>query len=109
MGRLDGKVALITGAGSGMGRVATQAFVREGARVVAADVNDKAVHDTVANLDGQAVAVLGDVTPDADVAGLFEAAPPPLGESGRRLYNPRPLRRDAVFLRTTTDPRSGRA
>jgi len=47
MGRLDGKVALITGAGSGMGRVAAQAFVREGAKVVAADVNDKAVHETM--------------------------------------------------------------
>ena len=58
MGRLDGKVALITGAGSGMGRMAAQAFVREGAKVVAADVNDKAVHETVANLDGQAVAVI---------------------------------------------------
>ncbi|MDQ6714186.1 MAG: SDR family NAD(P)-dependent oxidoreductase, partial [Candidatus Dormibacteraeota bacterium] len=74
MGRLDGKVALITGAGSGMGRVATHAFVREGARVVAADVNDKAVHETVANLHGQAVAVIGDVTRDADVAVFVETA-----------------------------------
>ncbi len=86
MGRLDGKVALITGAGSGMGRAAAQAFVREGAKVVAADVNDKAVHDTVANLDGQAVAVVGDVTRDADVAVFVETA---VGRFGKLdvLYN----------------------
>src|SRR5207302_10551690 len=74
MGRLDGKVALITGAGSGMGRVAAHALVRIGARVVAAEVNDKAVHETVANLEGQAVAVVGDVTHDADVAVFVETA-----------------------------------
>src|SRR4030081_1622304 len=86
MGRLDGKVALITGAGSGMGRVAAHAFVREGAKVVAADVNDKAVHETVASLQGQAVAVIGDVTRDADVAVFVETA---VGHFGKlaALYN----------------------
>jgi len=74
MGRLDGKVALITGAGSGMGRVAAHAFVREGALVVAVDVNDKAVHETVATLQGQALAVTADVTRDADVAVFVKTA-----------------------------------
>jgi NAD(P)-dependent dehydrogenase (short-subunit alcohol dehydrogenase family) len=74
MGRLDGKVALITGAGSGMGRVATQAFVREGARVVAADVNARAAEQTVAETNGKAVAVSGDVTKEADVARFVMTA-----------------------------------
>ena len=86
MGRLDGKVALITGAGSGMGRVAAHAFVREGAQVVAADVNDKAVHETVASLQGKAVAAVGDVTRDGDVAVFVETA---VGRFGKLdvLYN----------------------
>jgi NAD(P)-dependent dehydrogenase (short-subunit alcohol dehydrogenase family) len=74
MGRLDGKVALITGAGSGMGRVATHAFVREGARVVAADVNEKAAQQTVSEAGGKAVAVAGDVTREADVQRFVKAA-----------------------------------
>ena len=39
MGLLDGKVAVITGAGSGMGKASVEVFVREGARVVAADIS----------------------------------------------------------------------
>lgn len=74
MGRLDGKVALITGAGSGMGRVATHAFVREGARVVAADVNGKAVNETVAEHGAKAAAVAGDVTKEADVQRFVQTA-----------------------------------
>src|ERR1700716_290267 len=69
-----------------MGRVAAQTFVKEGAQVVAADVNDKAVHETVANLQGNAVAVIGDVTRDADVAVFVETA---VGHFGKLhiLYN----------------------
>ena len=74
MGRLDGKVAMITGAGSGMGREATHAFVREGARVVAVDVNPTAVHETVASLQGKALAATADVTREADVAVCVKTA-----------------------------------
>ena len=42
MGRLDGRVALITGAGSGFGEGIARKFVAEGARVVIADINDEA-------------------------------------------------------------------
>ena len=41
MGELDGKIAVITGAGSGMARAAAHVFVREGAKVLAADITGK--------------------------------------------------------------------
>src|SRR5207248_1093829 len=48
MGRLDGKVCVITGAGGGMGRDAAVLFTAEGARVCAADVDLAAAEETVA-------------------------------------------------------------
>jgi NAD(P)-dependent dehydrogenase (short-subunit alcohol dehydrogenase family) len=48
MGRLDGKVALITGAGSGMGREACSMFANEGARVAAIDVDGASLEETAA-------------------------------------------------------------
>jgi NAD(P)-dependent dehydrogenase (short-subunit alcohol dehydrogenase family) len=51
VGRLDGKVALITGAASGMGKVAATLFAREGASVVVADVTDGAGTATVAEIE----------------------------------------------------------
>jgi len=48
--RLDGKVALITGGGSGMGKVASVLFAAEGAKVVLTDVNDEAGEATVAGI-----------------------------------------------------------
>jgi NAD(P)-dependent dehydrogenase (short-subunit alcohol dehydrogenase family) len=74
MGRLEGKVALITGAGSGMGRLAAQTFVKEGARVVASDLHEAAARETVASLGDRAVAVAGDVTREADVARMVRTA-----------------------------------
>ena len=47
MGRLDDKVAVITGAGGGMGREAAILFTGEGARVCVADVNAQAAQETV--------------------------------------------------------------
>ncbi|MFC7472875.1 SDR family NAD(P)-dependent oxidoreductase [Dankookia sp. GCM10030260] len=76
-GMLDGKSALITGAGSGIGRAAALAFVREGAWVAAADRNLEAARATVAAIEatgGEAVAIACDVTDDAQVAAMVAAA-----------------------------------
>src|SRR5271154_1694678 len=53
MGRLDGKVALITGASSGLGRATASRFVREGARVVLGDVDAQGGADVLAELPAE--------------------------------------------------------
>lgn len=76
MGRLDGKVALITGAGSGMGRLASERFAREGARVVVADVVEAAGQQTVAAVraaGGEAIFARADVAREAEVAAAVRA------------------------------------
>ena len=68
--RLQGKVALITGAGMGMGREASVLFATHGAKVVVADLNREAAAETVALVEkagGEARPVLGDVAIEADV------------------------------------------
>jgi NAD(P)-dependent dehydrogenase (short-subunit alcohol dehydrogenase family) len=68
--RLRGKVALITGAGMGMGRECAILFAEEGARVVVADIDEKAARETVSAVEGkggQALAVAGDVAIESDV------------------------------------------
>jgi NAD(P)-dependent dehydrogenase (short-subunit alcohol dehydrogenase family) len=73
MGLLDGKVAVITGAGSGMARAATKVFVREGARVVAADISG-GEKDTAAAVGEMVLPVHCDVTNEADVEALLRTA-----------------------------------
>jgi NAD(P)-dependent dehydrogenase (short-subunit alcohol dehydrogenase family) len=73
MGMLDGKVAVITGAGSGMARAAAEIFVREGAKVVAGDISG-AEKDTAAALGDAVLPVHCDVTNEADVETLVRAA-----------------------------------
>ncbi|MFC5752237.1 SDR family NAD(P)-dependent oxidoreductase [Actinomadura rugatobispora] len=73
MGLLDGKVAVITGAGSGMAKASTKVFVREGARVVAADISG-AQKDTAAEVGEAVLPVHCDVTKEDDVAAMIETA-----------------------------------
>ena len=77
MARLDGKVALITGAGSGIGRESSLLFAAEGAAVVAVDVNEAAARDTVRDVEaagGRAIALQADVVKAADCSAMVEAA-----------------------------------
>src|SRR5207244_1034320 len=72
--RLKGKVALITGAGMGMGRESALLFAEEGARVIVADIDGKAAAETVAlvgKAGGKALAVTGDVAVEADVERMI--------------------------------------
>ncbi len=73
MGRLEGKVCLITGAGSGIGQASAKLFAAEGAHVVVADVDDKGARATVAAIKktgGAASAEHVDVTDEADTVAL---------------------------------------
>ena len=73
MGLLDGKVAVITGAGSGMAKASTKVFVREGARVVAADISGAEKH-TAAEVGDAVLPFHCDVTKEADVEALIAKA-----------------------------------
>ncbi len=73
MGRLDGKVCVITGAGGGMGRDAAILFTEEGAKVCAADVSVEAAEETVALCRGDAFAHAVDVADEAQVRALMAA------------------------------------
>lgn len=89
MGRLDGKVVLITGAGSGMGRLASVAFAREGARIVAAEIAEASGQETVAQVraaGGEAVFVRTDVSKEAEVAAAVAAGEAAFGRVNV-LYN----------------------
>ena len=74
-GILDGKVALVTGGGGGIGRATALAMVREGAKVAAADFDAAAAKDTVAQINkegGQAITLTGDVTRAKDVQAMVQ-------------------------------------
>jgi NAD(P)-dependent dehydrogenase (short-subunit alcohol dehydrogenase family) len=73
VGRLEGKVALVTGAGSGMGRLAAQRFVEEGACVIAFDLDSEHLEETVSGIKESALPVAGDVSSDADLARAVSA------------------------------------
>src|SRR5688500_10139735 len=73
MGELQGKVAVITGAGSGMARACSQVFVREGAKVLAADISG-GQEETAKSLGEACVPFKVDVTDESSVESMFAAA-----------------------------------
>lgn len=78
-GRLDGKVAVITGGGNGIGRATVLRFLEEGARVVIADLNEQTGNETLAlakqaGTDARARFIRADVAREADVAAAVALA-----------------------------------
>ena len=75
-GRLDGKVAVVTGGCSGIGLATVNRFVEEGARVVIGDIDDQRGHELVGQLGGEDIATYAhvDVTSKDEVDALFATA-----------------------------------
>jgi NAD(P)-dependent dehydrogenase (short-subunit alcohol dehydrogenase family) len=103
--KLDGKVAIITGAGSGMGKCAALLFAREGAKIAAADVNEGPVKATVAEISkqgGGAIAIRADVSKAEDVKRMVDETVAKLGPPNV-LYNNAGIEGDSAFMSNMTE------
>jgi NAD(P)-dependent dehydrogenase (short-subunit alcohol dehydrogenase family) len=80
LGTFDGKVGLVTGAGSGIGRAMAIAFAEAGGRIVACDVDAQSAGRTASDIGDAAIAVPADISDEAAVTALTEAA---IGAYGR--------------------------
>lgn len=75
--KLSGKVAVITGAGSGIGRTTALLFAREGATIVGGDINAERINDVAAEVNaagGKMIGVVGNIAKRADAEALIQRA-----------------------------------
>jgi NAD(P)-dependent dehydrogenase (short-subunit alcohol dehydrogenase family) len=103
--KLENKIAIITGAGSGMGKVAALLFAKEGAKIAAADITEGAVKETVAEITkngGQAMALHADVSKAADVKRMVEETVAKLG-APNILYNNAGIEGESNFTSNMTE------
>ncbi len=90
MKKLEGKIALITGAGSGMGKATAMLFAREGAKIAAVDIDEKAADETASEIErggGRAIAIRADVSIEEDASRMVERTMRQLGTPGVAFNN----------------------
>ena len=105
---LDGKICVITGGGSGVGRAAAVLFAEHGASIVVGDVRDEWVGDTVGLVDdvgGTAVAVHCDVSTESDVEALVRACRIRVRAARRHVPRTPPVRSSRSTAGTSRDER----
>ncbi len=103
--KLANKVAIITGAASGMGKCAALLFAQEGAKIAAADVSEGALKDTVDQIaasGGQAIAIRADVAKAADVERMVNEAVTKFGKLDI-IYNNAGIEGESAFLANMTE------
>ncbi len=106
MGKLDGKVAIVTGAGQGIGRGISLAMSKEGASVVVAEINEETCRRTageIESLGGRAVAVSCDVSRREQVRAAVAAAVREFGTVDILVNVAQAMRNDVLFEDTTDD------
>ena len=101
--RFAGQVAVVTGAGSGVGAIMARLLVDEGARVVVAGRRLELLEKVVSPLGDAAIAVRADVTDERDVAGLIDAALAAYGQVDILMNNAAQPGRDLYIWEQTLD------
>lgn len=103
MGRLEGKIAIITGAASGFGKGIAEAYAAEGARVVVADLNLEGAQAVAGEIGNGAIAVRVDVTKRAEVEAMVAAAVEAFGGLDILVNNAGATHRNKPALDVTED------